>query len=436
MVRGIKINNLEKIITEIRQIDKNILVDKSLSPVACKGASTCRLGLCLSPALAEEIRNRLSTLNKNIRQNIPQIYISGCPNSCGQHPIGKIGFEGKAKRHNGRLIPYYSLLVGGRIYEDKTKFGKNIIDIPAKRIPEFLKELAVILHEDKDYDQDDFYSYIENKGLEKIKKIAEKFTAIPDYEENPGLYQDWGQTEDFSLEGRGPGECGTGVLDIVSLDIESAKENYKSGKDNNDSDKLYQAIIDAARALLIVRGVDTEKDRVIINEFRKKIIEKGLAADKYNHLLDTALDYRLGDENNLTSYIDDINTLISRVENLFNSLNADLEFVLEEENKDKGENSNEKREIENSQQKTAAAREDTENEIKTKDLRGVACPMNYVKAKLFLEPLPPGTTVEFYLDEGEPIKNVPESLTKSGHEILKKEKQKKGHYLLRVRKKD
>jgi sulfite reductase (ferredoxin) len=55
------------------------------------------------------------------------------------------------------------------------------------------------------------------------------------------------------------------------------------------------------------------------------------------------------------------------------------------------------------------------------DLRGVACPMNYVKTKLKLEMMDAGERLEVWLDAGEPIKNVPLSLKNDGHMLLLQE---------------
>lgn len=52
------------------------------------------------------------------------------------------------------------------------------------------------------------------------------------------------------------------------------------------------------------------------------------------------------------------------------------------------------------------------------DLRGVCCPTNFVKAKLALEMVETGERVEFLLDDGEPVKNVPRSLKAEGHKLL------------------
>ncbi len=52
------------------------------------------------------------------------------------------------------------------------------------------------------------------------------------------------------------------------------------------------------------------------------------------------------------------------------------------------------------------------------DLRGVCCPLNFVKAKLAMDKIKNGDTIEFYLDDGEPIVNVTRSLKDEGHRVL------------------
>jgi len=56
------------------------------------------------------------------------------------------------------------------------------------------------------------------------------------------------------------------------------------------------------------------------------------------------------------------------------------------------------------------------------DLRGVLCPINFVKTKLKLEEMRSGEVLEIILDEGEPIGNVPRSVKEEGHRIVRVEK--------------
>lgn len=51
------------------------------------------------------------------------------------------------------------------------------------------------------------------------------------------------------------------------------------------------------------------------------------------------------------------------------------------------------------------------------DLTGVACPLNWVKAKLALERMEPGDELVLLLDEGEPLESVPLSAREDGHDV-------------------
>lgn len=65
------------------------------------------------------------------------------------------------------------------------------------------------------------------------------------------------------------------------------------------------------------------------------------------------------------------------------------------------------------------------NEIKSDhllDLKGIPCPMNFVKTKLELEGMAIGEVLEVILDDGDPIQNVSGSVKEEGHKIIKVEK--------------
>ncbi|MBI5809909.1 MAG: sulfurtransferase TusA family protein [Deltaproteobacteria bacterium] len=67
------------------------------------------------------------------------------------------------------------------------------------------------------------------------------------------------------------------------------------------------------------------------------------------------------------------------------------------------------------------------------DLRGVMCPINFVKTKLKLESMETGEVLELVLDSGEPIQNVPKSIKEEGHRILEVKKEE-GHFRIKVQK--
>ena len=51
------------------------------------------------------------------------------------------------------------------------------------------------------------------------------------------------------------------------------------------------------------------------------------------------------------------------------------------------------------------------------DLRGVACPMNWVRTKLALERMRQGDELSVRLDTGEPLESVPRSAREDGHDV-------------------
>jgi len=55
------------------------------------------------------------------------------------------------------------------------------------------------------------------------------------------------------------------------------------------------------------------------------------------------------------------------------------------------------------------------------DLWGVICPYNFVKTKLKLETMEEGQILSVLLDAGDPIRNVPISVSNEGHEVLSQE---------------
>jgi TusA-related sulfurtransferase len=69
----------------------------------------------------------------------------------------------------------------------------------------------------------------------------------------------------------------------------------------------------------------------------------------------------------------------------------------------------------------------------TLDLRGTPCPINLVRTKLRLEQMEPGSLLEVWLDAGEPIEQVPDSLQMSGFAIEQLE-DRSGFFALQVRK--
>lgn len=66
------------------------------------------------------------------------------------------------------------------------------------------------------------------------------------------------------------------------------------------------------------------------------------------------------------------------------------------------------------------------------DLRGVPCPLSFVRTKLRLEKMSPGSLLEVWLDSGEPIEQVPDSLRMAGYDVEQLE-DRSSFFALKVR---
>jgi sulfite reductase (ferredoxin) len=191
-------------------------------------------------------------------------------------------------------------------------------------------------------------------------------------------------------------------MDVIRLDIEEAKEAIKAASQLKNSEKiskeLYRALISTSRALLITSGIEPRKDREILNGFTKYLIEPGWVKPDSQEIIDSAVDWRLGERDTIDDLAGRLKELVSRVEDLFQSLDAGLHYRLEPFKK-------------------TDAFSKAGGKKKSINLRGVTCPMNFVKAKLELEKIEIGDILEIFLDEGEPVKNVPASFQEQGQEV-------------------
>jgi tRNA 2-thiouridine synthesizing protein A len=69
------------------------------------------------------------------------------------------------------------------------------------------------------------------------------------------------------------------------------------------------------------------------------------------------------------------------------------------------------------------------------DLRGVICPYNFVKTKLKLEAMEQGQILSVLLDDGDPIRNVPRSVSNEGHTVLAQDRVE-GSYRVLIRRRE
>lgn len=297
----------------------------------CTGAATCRLGLCLSQPAARASAEALTraAIAPATLQGV-DIRINGCPNACGQHPIGTIGLFGVAQRAGERLVPAYRVLLGARRGEGCTRFGALVGAVPARALPDFL--VAVL----RDFESghtpyEPFADYFDRCGLGHFQALLAAHLHVPSHADAPAFYRDWGSDEEFSLAGRGAGECGAGVFEIVGEDLAAAAKALEQAElESESTEPLWRALLATTRALLITRGLDIQDPDGILRAFETHFVETQLVDADARSLLACGEAYRAGQDDALCGRQAEIQRLLDRVQALFASMDADLRFHVAE----------------------------------------------------------------------------------------------------------
>jgi sulfite reductase beta subunit-like hemoprotein len=177
--------------------------DEITDVITCPGAYSCNLGLTKTMGLGEGLQ---SVLVKQTDPEIRKLRInaSGCPNSCGQHWVGDIGFYGNARKLDApgggkREVPYYQMLLGGT-YE---QFGVAVQSIPAKLAPVAVERVLAHFKQNRE-EGETFRAYVLRHKVETFRQLTADLTKPP--LDVPEMFRDWGDDQEFSLQ-LGRGEC-------------------------------------------------------------------------------------------------------------------------------------------------------------------------------------------------------------------------------------
>lgn len=285
---NIRAQDLSKLYGRLQATLKDFLHPGTLLDiVACKGSRTCNLGVCNSPGLAEELERMVEAnfVGKKVFPHL-NIHINGCPNSCGQHPLGSISFVGAVRRFEGRPVPHYKLWLGGKIGVPDTRLAKDTgILLPARNIPAFVKEFVERI-EAEIGDPAGLPDLMAERGPALAEEIKAKYVQVPPYADGREFYVDWGGTEEFSMQGLGPGECGAGVVDMIESDLADAAAALARAGESCAAPEIQKALFFAARALLVVRGSDPKRPVEAFRDFMEKLIGPGIASAEYAGLND------------------------------------------------------------------------------------------------------------------------------------------------------
>lgn len=412
--------------------------------VSCTGADTCRLGICLSKGLADAIYKALEQSGFDLDLlSDARINITGCPNLCGQPLWADLGFVGKVL-HTDHVYPAYQIYIGAN-YTIAPQLAQSIGGIAAYDTPKFVVDLVHKFTEVAETAESlgleiNFGKWLRsNAGRKAAISFIEKYSHVPLFTEDKNYYFDWGSDDVFNVTKRGKPECSAGLFDMITVDqneIADARKRAEVG----DAKAIYDIIFHASRMLLVTRGLDPQDAAGVFDAFIENFIKEGYIAESYSSLILKAKAEGADDAYDLTT----ANALADAVITLYEGMDDALQFkkvaqpAAEEVAPASVEAAADLATVSSDSSleiPPASSAEPTPAITRSKDLRGVLCPMNFVRTKLELASLQSGDILEILLDDGKPIENVPGSVRLEGHTVLSETQHSEGYWQVLIQKK-
>lgn len=382
--------------------------------IACPGTDTCGLGITSSKGLARALAEVFPAGRVPEDLKEVSVKISGCHNSCAQHHIATIGLHGVGKRIGEHTAPFYELHLGGKV-NGTAKIGQMTVKLPAKAVSAAITHLIDVYRRDRKPGEG-LPAFIDRVGKNALKDELIPYTIVPAFDDDPTFYYDWEGEEEFVLEDLGPGECAGGALEMIENGIlEADQELYQARLliDNHQYsvsvNKSYRAVLAAAKALLVTEGLEPSTDAETFGEFERRIASQGVVPAQYREL-----GQKVGDLGPKDTTLESAKDKMAFAKGFVDACRAATDQMGKDLKLSPTTEAKAPAPPAPAQAKPAAP---VPTGAPLYDLRGVACPMNYVKTKLKLELMDAGEKLEVWLDAGEPIKNVPMSLKNDGHLI-------------------
>ncbi len=259
---------------------------------SCPGTDTCKLGISASRGLARELSGQLDAKMDSLPQEVKDIKIkvSGCPNSCGQHPMSDIGFYGVSRKSGGFAVPHFQVVIGGEWANNGGTYGMAVAAVPSKRIPEAMKRLTDKYTKERQKDET-FQKFIARVGKVEIKTLLQDLATLPTHETEPALFTDWGDPREYTIADIGKGECAGEVVAPSEFSTTAAESKVFEAQLRLDAkdlkgavDLAYESMVFAAEAVIrnhnreYVGSADTT-----VSIFKKSFFDTGVFVKHVNN---------------------------------------------------------------------------------------------------------------------------------------------------------
>jgi sulfite reductase (ferredoxin) len=183
--------------------------DEVSDVVSCPGTDSCKLGITSSMGLNAAIKERIDAMEIDdpLTKRI-HIKMSGCPNGCGQHHIGNIGFYGASIKVGEHTVPAYVAHLGGHYEDGEVGYGQRLkVRLPAKRVPDAV-ERWIRHYEANRNEGEHFNAFVSRVGTTEFEELVKGDLALhPEFSlDTMNEFIDWNRDVPFEVI-RGEGEC-------------------------------------------------------------------------------------------------------------------------------------------------------------------------------------------------------------------------------------
>lgn len=253
--------------------------ESTLDITSCPGTDTCNLGIASSTGVSAELERVLKAEYPQYANNKEiTIKISGCMNSCGQHTMAHIGFQGMSIKSGNYVAPALQVLLGGSVLGNgEGRIADKVLKIPSKRGPQALR---VILNdfEANVVEGENFISYYDRQGEKYFYHLLKPLSDTTNLEQSDFI--DWGSDQAYE-KAVGVGECAGVVIDLIATllleseeKLDNSAESLKLGQFSDGIYYAYSSIVNTAKALLISEGKKTNTHAGIITQFEEVFSDK------------------------------------------------------------------------------------------------------------------------------------------------------------------
>ncbi|SDW43870.1 sulfite reductase (ferredoxin) [Lutibacter oricola] len=280
LIRHVKNELLPFFYVELQKLGfVDVGYESTLDITSCPGTDTCNLGIASSTGVSAELERVLKTEYPQYANNKEiTIKISGCMNSCGQHTMAHIGFQGMSIKSGNLVAPALQVLLGGSVLGDGAgRIADKVLKIPSKRGPQALREIL------NDYQSnvkvgESFLNYYDRQGERYFYTLLKPLADTTNLEQSD--FVDWGADEAY-VKAVGVGECAGVVIDLIATllfeseeKLENASESLKKEQYADSIYYAYLSIVNTAKALLISEGKKTNTHAGIISQFEEEFASK------------------------------------------------------------------------------------------------------------------------------------------------------------------